>query len=118
MTYKEVKIIDEEIRNLQSRLGRLEREVYSATPKLSDAPSGSGSGDKIGRAVAEIADLNTEIQALRFRRDSAVNKLDSRKFEENCLYMRLKYGMSWPQIAAKVSSTPGSIKMMCHRYIW
>lgn len=118
MTYKEVKIIDKEIHRLQSRLGMLESEVCSTTPKLSDAPSGSGLGDKIGRAVAEIADLNTEIQALRFRRDSAVNKLNLQKFEGNCLYMRLKRGMSWAQIAAKVSSTPDSIKMMCHRYIW
>lgn len=118
MTLKEVKIIDKEIHRLQSRLGVLESEVCSTTPKLSEAPSGSGSGDKIGRAVAEIADLNTEIQALRFRRDSAVNKLNLQKFEDNCLYMRLKRGMSWAQIAAKVSSTPDSIKMMCHRYIW
>ena len=118
MTYKEIKIIDKEIHRLQSRLGMLESKVCSTTPKLSDMPNGSGSGDKIGRAVAEIADLNAEIQALRFRRDFAINKLNLQKYEDNCLYMRLKCGMSWAKIAAKVGSTPDSIKMMCHRYIW
>ena len=118
MTYKDVKIIDKEIHRLQSRLGVLESDVYSVTPKLSDAPSGGGTSDKIGKAIAEIADINTEIQALQFRRDSAINKLNLQKYEDNCLYMRLKRNMSWAQIAAKVSSTPDSIKMMCHRYIW
>lgn len=42
MTYKDVKIIDKEIHRLQSRLGMLESDVYSVTPKLSDAPSGGG----------------------------------------------------------------------------
>ena len=118
MTYKDVKIIDKEIHRLQSRLGVVESRVCSTAQKFSDMPNGSGSGDKIGRAVAEIADLNTEIQALRFRRDSAINKLNLQKYEDNCLYMRLKRNMTWTQIAVKVGSTPDSIKMMCHRYIW
>lgn len=118
MTYKDVKIIDKEIHRLQSRLGVLESDVYSVTPKLSDAPSGGGTSDKIGKAIAEIADINTEIQALQFRRDTAINKLNLQKYEDNCLYMRLKRNMSWAKIAAKVGSTPDSVKMMCHRYIW
>ena len=118
MTLREVKQIDKEIRRLSLRLSNLESIVCSTAPKFADTPSGGGTSDKIGKAVAEIADINTEIQALRFRRDTAVNKLDLQKYEDNCLYMRLKRGMSWAQIAAIVSSTPDSIKKMCYRYIW
>ena len=118
MTLKEVRVIDKEIHRLKSRLGSLESNVYSTTPKMSDSPPSGDMSDKIGKTVAEIADLNTEIQALQFRRDLAINKLDLQKYEDNCLYMFLKCKMSWAKIAAKVGSTPDSVKMMCHRYIW
>lgn len=117
MTLREVNQIDREIRRLKVRLNNLESNVYSVTPKMSDLPSGKVS-DKIGKDVAEIADINTEIQAMSFRRDQAINKLDLTKYEDNCLYMRLKRGMSWAQIAVIASSTPDSIKKMCYRYIW
>lgn len=118
MTLKEIKQIDREIHRLKSRLGVLENQACSTAPKLGDTPPGGGVSDKLGAMVAEITDINTELQVLQFRRDAAINKLNLQKFEDNCIYMRIKRGLSWAQIAVKVGSTPDSVKMMCHRYLW
>lgn len=97
---------------------RLESEAYNVTPKLNDAPTGGGSGDKIGDTVTQIADIRLDIQVLELKRDIALNQLDRDKFEENCIYMRLKYNYSWAKIAGITGSTVGSIRMMCERYSW
>ena len=70
MTYKDVKIIDKEIHRLQSRLGVLESDVYSVTPKLSDAPSGGGT-------------YYQELICTRLRMCSTVSKINAERSENN-----------------------------------
>lgn len=118
ITIKEIKYINKEIQRLRSKLARLESEVYNVTPKLNDAPFGGGSGDKIGAAVSQIADIKLDIQVLELKRDTALNMLNRDKFEENCLYMRLKCGYSWAKIATITGSTIDSVKKICYKYHW
>jgi hypothetical protein len=68
--------------------------------------------------VSQITDIKIDIQALVLKRDMAINMLSRDKFEENCIYMRLKLRYSWAKIAGAVGSTTDSIRMMCERYSW
>lgn len=118
MTIGEIKNINKEIQRLNSKLARLESEVYSTTPKLDDPPSGSGVSDKVGNLVSQITDIKLDIQALEVKRNMAINLLSREKFEENCIYMRLKLNFSWQKIASKVGTNVDGIKKMCYRYHW
>lgn len=118
MTIGEIKFINKEIQRLSSKLARLESEAYRISPNIGDTPPGGGSSDKVGNAVVQITDLKIDIQALVIKRDMAINLLSREKFEENCIYMRLKCHYTWQKIAALVGSTADSVRMMCERYSW
>lgn len=118
ITIREIKYINKEIQRLNAKLVRLESEAYHITPKLSDTRGNGGESDKVGSVVSQITDLKIDLQALVLKRDMALNMLSREKFEENCIYMRLKLRYSWSKIAASVGSTADSIRMMCERYYW
>lgn len=118
ITVSEIKSINKEIQRLKARLVRLESEAYSVTPKLSSAPSGGGASDSLGNTVAQITDVKLDMQALVLKRDMALNLLSREKFEENCIYMRLKLHYSWARIAAAVGTSVDALKKMCYRYSW
>lgn len=118
ITIGEIKNINKEIQRLRAKLGRLESEAYSTSPKLSAAPAGGGSSDKVGSAVSQITDIKIDIQSLELKRNMALNMLSRDKFEENCIYMRLSLRYSWPKIAGIVGSNVDSVKKMCYRYSW
>ena len=118
ITISEIKFINKEIQRLNSKLACLESEAYSTTPRLDDSPPGGGVSDKVGNLVSQITDIKIDIQALEVKRNMALNLLSREKFEENCIYMRLKLHWSWQKIAVKVGSTADSIRMMCERYSW
>ena len=118
ITIGEIKFINKEIQRLNAKLVRLESEAYNVTPQLSDSPPGGGASDKVGSVVSQITDIKIDIQALVLKRDMALNLLSREKFEENCIYMRLKLHYSWAKIATAVGSTSDSIRMMCERYSW
>lgn len=118
ITINEIKYINKEIQRLHAKLVRLESEAYSTSPKLSGMPPGGSSSDKVGGTAAMITDIKIDIQALTLKRDMALNMLSREKFEENCLYMRLRLHYSWAKIAAIVGSSADGIRMMCERYSW
>lgn len=118
ITINEIKFINKEIQRLNAKLVRLESEAYSTTPKLNDAPPGGGGTDKVGALVSQITDVKIDIQALVLKRDMALNLLSREKFEENCIYMRLKLHYSWARVAAAVGSSVEGVKKMCYRYSW
>jgi hypothetical protein len=118
ITIREIKYINKEIQNLKAKLIRLESEAYNVTPRLTDSPPSGGTSDKVGNVVSQITDIKIDIQALVLKRDMALNMLSRDKFEENCIYMRLKLRYSWAKIAAVVGSGVDSVKKMCYRYSW
>lgn len=118
ITISEIKFINKEIQRLNAKLVRLESEAYSITPRMSDSPFDGAVSDKVGDVVSQIIDIKIDIQALVLKRDMALNLLSRDKFEENCIYMRLKLHYSWVKIAGTVGSTSDSIRMMCERYSW
>ena len=118
ITIGEIKYINKEIQRLRSKLVRLESEAYKITPNHDGMPHGGGVSDKVGNAAAQITDVKIDIQVLTLKRDMALNMLSRDKFEENCIYMRLKLHYSWAKIAALVGSTCDAVRMMCERYQW
>lgn len=118
ITISEIKFINKEIQRLRAKLVRLESEAYSITPVLGDMPSGGGCSDKLGGVVSQITDIKIDIQALTLKRDMALNMLSRDKFEENCIYMRLRLRYSWAKIAVTVGSTCDAVRKMCERYSW
>ena len=118
ITIGEIKFINKEIQRLKAKLVRLESEAYSVTPKLSDSPPNGGTSDKVGSVVSQITDIKIDIQVLVLKRDMALNMLSREKFEENCIYMRLRLHYSWAKIATSVGTSVDGLKKMCYRYSW
>ncbi len=120
MTAKEIKQINKEISRLRSKMIRLENEALNTAPKLTDLPGANNVSDKVGNTVAQVADIQREIQNLEILRNSALNRLSRDIFEENCLFMRLSLHYSWTKIALQVggNNTADGVRMMCERYSW
>lgn len=121
MTAKEIKEINREISRLRAKIVRISAEADNTAGKLGEriVPSGQTS-DKVGNAVAQIADIQREIQNLEIRRNAALNSLSRDDFVENCLFMHLSLRYSWAQIAKDTGgiNTPDNIRIMCSRYHW
>lgn len=120
LTIKEIKNINREISRLRAKLVRISAEADSTSQKLSDLPSRGQATDKVGDAVAQIADLKADIEQLEIRRNSALNSLTRDDFVENCIYMRLALNYSWGMILRQAggSNTIDSLKKMCYRHKW
>ena len=101
-------------------MARIESEAHNISPNISGMPGSNQTSDKVGNAVAQVADIQREIQNLEILRNSALNRLSRDIFEENCLFMRLSLHYSWAKIAVKIGggNTVDSIKKMCYRYHW
>lgn len=120
MTAKKIKDINREISRLRAKMARISAEADNISPKLSDIPGGCGTSDKLGNAVAQIADIQREIQNLEILRNSALNRLSRDDFVENCLFMHLSLRYSWAKIAVDTGgiNTPDNIRIMCNRHHW
>mgnify|MGYP002726051582 FL=1 len=121
MTAREIKDINREISRLRAKMARIRAEADNTAVTLGEriVPSGQTS-DRVGKAVAQIADIQRDIQNLEIRRNSALNSLSRDDFVENCLFMHLGLKYSWAKILTKVggNNTIDSIKKMCYRHRW
>ena len=100
MTAREIKDINREISRLRAKMARIQAEADNTAVTLGEriVPSGQTS-DRVGNAVAQIADIQRDIQNLEIRRNSALNSLSRDDFVENCLFMHLGLKYSWAKIA-------------------
>ena len=121
MTLSELKSLQKRIERLRSKRARLRSEAQKVTPSLSGMPPSDNGSDKVGTAVAQIADISAEIDALTAEYQVHINRLSREQFVENCIFLRMVKRMSWRRIAFEVtgrSDTEYSIKMRCYRYRW
>lgn len=121
MTIREIKEMNRQIAQLLRKLERLKSDVFNVTPSLTGLPGAGNVADKLGAAVAEIADAERQIAELRERRDSELSRLSTDVDEENCIYLFLVRRYSWRRIAQITGGrmdTVGSIKKRCYRYEW
>lgn len=120
MTLKEIKNINKEIARLRAKIIRLRNEAENISPVITGTPHCGTSSDKVGNIVAQMSDVQREIQNLEILRNSELNRLSREIFEENCLFMRLALHYSWTKIALEIGggNTGDGIRMRCERYNW
>ena len=121
MTIREIKYINKQIHTLLHRIERLRACACNISPKVSQAPGGAHTDDKIGKYVAEIEESEEKLRKLRAYRDKELSRLSLDVDEENCIWLHLARGYSWRKIAMTVDDRPDtadSIRMRCLRYKW
>ena len=127
MTKKELSQLynlGEEIKAKEEQLEQLKAIAESTTAQLSDMPHGIGVSDKIGKTVAEIADIKSLIQ-LKIqeywheynRLMRYINDIDD-SLVRQIMTMRHINGMTWNAIANTIGgNTEDSIRKMHDRYL-
>lgn len=121
MTIREIKSMNRRISQLMRKLERLKSDAFNVTPSLSGMPGSENVSDKLGAAVAEIADIEGEIAALTGARNAELSRLSVDVDEENCIYLFLVRGYTWRRIAQITNGrmdTVNSIKKRCYKYEW
>lgn len=121
MTIREVKGINRQISKLERKLERLKAEAVNSSPSLSGMPGSDDVSDRIGKCVAEIADVEKEISRLSAERNDALNRLSLDVDEENCIYLFLVENYTWQKIAQITNDRPDtadSIRMRCAKHHW
>jgi hypothetical protein len=127
MTKKELSQLynlSKEIKAKEEQLEQLKAIAESTTAQLSDMPHGSGVSDKIGKTVAEIADIKSLIQ-LKIqeywheynRLMRYINDIDDSLIRQ---IMTLRYinGMTWNAVADTIGgNTEDSIRMIHNRFL-
>ena len=121
MNIREMNALTRRVEQLKSKRARLRSDATNISPVLSGLPSGGGSTDKLGITVAQLTDIDEEINQLTAERNAHLARLSADILEENCIYMRYVKGYTWRRIAYEVSGrmdTEHSIKKRCQRYSW
>ena len=128
MTLKELSqlyYLNREIEMDKRRLQDLEVKAVSCSADLTGMPHASGVSDRVGRYAADIVDLKGIIEAKlqqciyeRSRLERFIVGIDDSLLRQIFTY-RFVNGLPWEQVAACVGggNTPGSVKMMCYRYL-
>lgn len=128
MTLKELSqlyYLNREIEDLTNKIAELEAKATDTSVKITGMPRGSGTGDKIGRAVEELC----------YYKSKLINRLAQCRIElirlndyisvcpdsltRQILTYRFVNGLSWNQVAASVgcSITCEAAKKIAYRYI-
>lgn len=128
MTVKEMSqlyYLNREIEHLQRQLEELECLAEGTTQVITGMPHGSGTSDKVGRYVVQIADLRSMIDNRKARCWDELRRLNAYidgvedSLTRQILTLRYVNGMSWQQVADSVggANTEDSVKKICYRYL-
>lgn len=128
MTLKELSqlyYLNREIEDLTNKIAELEAKATDTSVKITGMPRGSGTGDKIGRAVEELC----------YYKSKLINRLAQCRIElirlndyisacpdsltRQILTYRFVNGLTWNQVAAHIGypATEWSVKDAAYRYI-
>lgn len=122
MTAKEylsqIRTLDFRIRCKQDELIRLETDAERITPAGNGGGFGGVTSDRVGNAVAKIADLRNEIADdiirladLRHEVIEVIYTLNDSRYEQ-LLYKRYVEGKSLKQISREMAYSQGTIRML------
>ena len=101
--------LNREIEQLQIRLSELECEATSCTANITGMPRAAGISNKLGKYVAEIADLESLLDLNLKKCFYELNRLNryiqSVEDSEMRMILSLRYvnGLCWEQVAASIS---------------
>ena len=128
MTLKELSqlyYLNREIEDLKIKISELEDKATDTSVKITGMPHGAGTGDKIGRAVAELdyykAKLTNRLEQCRIeliRLNDYISACPD-SLTRQILTYRFVNGLSWNRVAASVggSMTCEAAKKIAYRYI-
>ena len=93
---------------MEERLLELDTDLQRATARLSDMPKAQGSPDKITLKVADIIDLQNEINEevqRRCKKEQEIKALMGKLDEREQVLVRLKYVkcLTWEQCAVEMN---------------
>ncbi|EHN13420.1 hypothetical protein [Clostridium sporogenes] len=128
MTKKELSqlyYLNKEIGHLKNRIEELECIAISSTSQITGMPHATGISDKVGKYVAEIADLKELLDLNLKKCFYELNRLNryinSVKDSQIRMILTLRYvnGLSWRQIAFSIGggNTEDSVKKLAYRYL-
>lgn len=130
MTLKELSqlfYLKREIEIDQQRLDELEAMAAApSSPRMTDAPRGSGDGaSKIEKLVEEIDDLKALIAAKQIQCIHEKNRLEryisgiDDSHIRAVFSLRFEQGLSWDEVSVKVGggNSVGAVKKCCYRYL-
>ncbi|WP_195509964.1 RNA polymerase subunit sigma-24 [Clostridium tyrobutyricum] len=117
--------LNREIEQLKSRIEELECIAVSDTSRITGMPHVTGISDKVGRYVAEIADLkellNLNLKKCFYELNRLNRYIESIDDSQMRMIMTLRYvnELSWRQIAFSIGggNTEDSIKKLAYRYL-
>lgn len=119
MTYKELKQKQNRISELNTEIAKLRADAEGTTQRLSQAPSVSGTKDKVGNLATQIAYYESQKQAIISEVESAISSIPDDMIG-NWLKMRINKKFSWIKIAhiAGGNNTHDSVRKRCERKVW
>lgn len=100
--------LNREIEQLKNRIAELECVATSTSSRITGMPHASGISDKVGKYVAEIADLRELLDLNLKKCFYELNRLnryiESIEDSERRMIMSLRYinGLSWQQVAFSI----------------
>ncbi|QCH27816.1 hypothetical protein EZN00_01414 [Clostridium tyrobutyricum] len=101
--------LNREIEQLKSRIEELECIAVSDTSRITGMPHVTGISDKVGRYVAEIADLkellNLNLKKCFYELNRLNRYIESIDDSQMRMIMTLRYvnGLSWEQVSSSIS---------------
>lgn len=128
MTLKELSqlyYLNREIEDLTNKIAELEAKATDTSVKITGMPRGSGTGDKIGRAVEELCYYKSKLINRLARCRIELIRLNDYisacpdSLTRQILTYRFVNGLSWNQVAAHIGypATEWSVKDAAYRYI-
>nr|DAY73525.1 MAG TPA: Protein of unknown function (DUF722) [Caudoviricetes sp.] len=128
MTLKELSqlyYLNREIEDLTNKIAELEAKATDTSVKITGMPRGSGTGDKIGRAVEELCYYKSKLINRLARCRIELIRLNDYisacpdSLTRQILTYRFVNGLPWNQVAAHIGypATEWSVKDAAYRYI-
>ncbi len=117
--------LNREIEEIQRRIEELEGLATGCTARITGMPHAPGINDKIGKYVAELADLKCLLDLNLKKCFYELNRLnryiDTVEDARTRMILTLRYvnGLPWDQVAASMSSslTGDSVRMEHNRFL-
>lgn len=121
MTYKELKMKQDKIKELRLDIADIEDQAEKTTQTFSSVPSGSGTSDKVGSNAIRIVYIQKQIESIETEIEAELERLSDTLIRK-CIRLRLKNKRyyTWKKLSFVIGggNTAESVRKMCERVVW
>ena len=120
MRYATLNALKKEINRKREQLQTIRAAAETPTAAhIERSGKRSGHSDRTGRAAADIAELEAELERKQAEFNAAVDRLEPERDFAACLIkLHVVHGFTWEEIADRLNMTPKAAKKACSRYQW